>query len=261
MSDTKITLSVGCLIIFIIITLFALFGTIGTVGAGERGVKTNFGAVTGEVLNEGLYFKVPFVQSVVKINVQTQKTEIDADAASKDLQTVTARIALNYNINTQEVADLYQKVGKDYGDKLINPSLEEAVKSITAEYTAEQLVTKRAEVNNKILDSIKEELKPFGIDVQQLNIVNFNFSASFNEAIEQKVTAEQNALAARNKLQQIEFEAQQKVAEAKGKAEALKIESEALRSNPEVLELRALEKWDGVLPQVTSGGTPFINIK
>jgi len=97
--------------------------------------------------------------------------------------------------------------------------------------------------------------------VDEFNIVNFRFSKVFNEAIEAKVTAEQSALAAKNKLEQIKFEAEQRVAEAKGKAEAITVESNALRSNPQILELRALENWNGVLPQVTgSGGIPFINL-
>jgi len=98
--------------------------------------------------------------------------------------------------------------------------------------------------------------------VDEFNIVDFGFSPSFNSAIEAKVTAEQQALAAKNKLEQIKFEADQRIAEARGKSEAMRVESEALRTNPQILELRALEKWNGVLPQVTgSGGVPFINIQ
>ena len=258
--STKGKIFTAVILLGIIIFIFLLFTAVGTVGAGERGIKTRFNAITGEILNEGLYFKIPLVDGVKKVNIQTQKVEIEADAASKDLQTVIAKIALNINIDASKVADLYQKTGLDYKEKIIVPSLEEAVKSATAGYTADQLITKRAEVNGKIYDDIKAELKPYGINVQQLNIVNFNFSGAFNKAIEEKVTAEQNALAAQNKLKQVQFEAEQKVAEARGKAEALTIESNALRSNPEVLQLRALEKWNGVLPQVTNGGVPFINL-
>jgi regulator of protease activity HflC (stomatin/prohibitin superfamily) len=134
------------------------------------------------------------------------------------------------------------------------------VKASTAKFTAEELITKRELVREDIKTQLRDRLKP-NIDVEEFNIVNFRFSKVFNEAIENKVTAEQQALAARNKLEQIKFEAEQKVAEAKGKAEAITIESNALRSNPQILELRALEKWNGALPQVTgSGGVPFINL-
>jgi regulator of protease activity HflC (stomatin/prohibitin superfamily) len=116
-------------------------------------------------------------------------------------------------------------------------------------------------VREDIKAQLRQRLSEQDINVDEFNIVNFSFSKVFNEAIEAKVTAEQQALAARNKLEQIKFEAEQKVAEAKGKAEAITIESNALRSNPQILELRALEKWNGVLPQVTgSGGVPFITL-
>lgn len=247
-------------VVLLVVGLILFFGSWGTVPTGHRGVKVRFNAVTGQTVQEGFYVKLPLIEDVKLINVQTQKKEVVADSASKDLQTVTATIALNYNVDPNKVVNLYQKTGIDYSDKVIVPSLEEAVKSVTAGYTAEQLITLRSEVNGKVYESIRDELKAYDVSVQQLNIVNFNFSESFNKAIEEKVTAEQNALAAKNKLQQVQFEAEQKVAESKGKAQAIAIESQALRDNPAVLELRALEKWDGVLPKVTSGVTPFINV-
>lgn len=251
----------GCGVLSAIALFIVFLLSWGTVNTGERGVRTRWSAVTGEILSEGFYLKNPFIEDVIKINVQTQKVEIDADGASKDLQTVITKIAVNYNVEPSKVVELYQKTGLDYQQKVMIPTIEEAVKAVTAQYTADQLITMRNDVNGKIYESIKSELVGYGIAVQQLNIVNFNFSASFNQAIEAKVTAEQNALAAKNKLQQVQFEAEQRVAEAKGKAEAITVESNALRNNPDVLELRALEKWNGVLPQVTGGAVPFINLE
>lgn len=252
----------GCVLgVILVIFLWVFWLPWGTVNTGERGVRTKWSAVTGEIISEGFYFRNPFIDNVIKINVQTQKVEIDADGASKDLQTVVTKIAVNYNVEPSKVVELYQKTGLDYQQKVMIPTIEESVKAVTAQYTADQLITMRNDVNGKIYESIKSELISYGITVQQLNIVNFNFSASFNQAIEAKVTAEQNALAAKNKLQQVQFEAEQRVAEAKGKAEAITVESNALRNNPDVLELRALEKWNGVLPQVTSGAVPFINLE
>lgn len=135
------------------------------------------------------------------------------------------------------------------------------MKASTAKFTAEELITKRELVRAEAKAALREKLEPRGIMVDEFNIVNFAFSGTFNSAIEAKVTAEQSALAARNKLEQIKFEADQRVAEARGKAEAIRIESDALRSNPQILELRALEKWDGVLPQVTGSSVPFINLQ
>jgi len=244
-----------------IIGTIILLGSVGTIGAGERGVVTKFGAVTGEIKEEGLYFKVPIIQKVIKMDVQTQKDEVSAGSASSDLQTVNTIVALNYKLNSSSVATIYQELRTDYNTRVIAPSIQESVKSATALFTAEELITKRAEVRDEIQKALTEKLEKRGITVEALNIVNFSFSSSFDEAIEKKVTAEQDALASKNKLEQIKFEAQQKVEEAKGKAEAIRIESDALRSNPAVLELRALEKWDGVMPQVTGGATPFINLK
>src|SRR5207248_11545049 len=136
------------------------------------------------------------------------------------------------------------------------PGMQEAIKASTAKFTAEELITKRELVRDEIKAQLKNRLKERNIVVDEFNIVNFEFSKVFNEAIEAKVTAEQQALAAKNKLEQIKFEAEQKVAEARGKAEAITIESNALRSNPQILELRALEKWNGFLLVWTSGGVP-----
>ena len=195
-----------------------------------------------------------------KIDVQTQKEQVDATAASKDLQNVTTTIALNYSIDQSKVVELYSNIGTSYKERVIDPYIQESVKATTANFTAEELITKREEVSEEVKAHLAERLSPLGIVTQGLSIVNFKFSESFNDAIENKVTAEQNALAAKNKLAQVQYEAQQAVEEAKGKAEALRIESNAISSNPKVLELRAIEKWNGVLPQVTGGATPFINV-
>lgn len=248
---------VGVLAVFILVVAWPF----GTVGAGERGVLLRWGAVTGNVLNEGLYVRVPVMDSIVKMDVKIQKEEVIATAASKDLQTVNSKVALNYHIDPDKVADIYQDIGLQYAVRLIDPALQESVKSTTAKYTAEELITKREEVRDAIKSHLVEKLTPRGILIDDFNIVDFQFSAAFDQAIELKVTAEQSALAAKNKLEQIKFEAEQQIAEARGKAEALRIESAALQSSPQILELRALEKWNGQLPSVMgSGATPFINV-
>ena len=247
----------------ILLLLVILIGSpIGTVGAGERGVQLRFDAVTGHVFGEGLYFRWPLVERVIKLDIKVQKEQVDATAASKDLQTVNSNVALNFHLNPDTVAKIYQEVGVDYKIRIIDPTLQEAVKAVSAKFTAEELITRRESVRDEVKVLLHSKLDPRGIAVDEFNIVNFGFSSAFNSAIEAKVTAEQSALAAKNKLEQIKFEADQRIAEALGKAEAMRVESNALRSNPQILELRALEKWDGVLPQVTgAGGTPFINIQ
>jgi len=249
----------------VIVIVALLFLTIlwpfGTIQAGERGVHLRFTAVTGKVFNEGLFIRLPMVESVQKMDIKIQKVETTAAAASKDLQTVHSTVALNFHIDPARVANIYQDVGMQYRERIIDPAMQESIKSSTARFTAEELITKRELVRDDIKNQLRAKLKEHDILVDEFNIVDFQFSKVFNDAIEAKVTAEQQALAARNKLEQIKFEAEQKVAEAKGKAEAITIESNALRSNPQILELRALEKWNGVLPQVTSGAVPFINLK
>jgi prohibitin 2 len=233
----------------------------GTISAGERGVHLRFNAVTGKVFGEGLYFRFPMMESVQMMDIKIQKVQDTSAAASKDLQTVHSTVALNFHIDPARVANIYQDVGLQYIDRIIDPAMQEAIKGSTAKFTAEELITKREQVRDDIKTQLRARLKEHDILVDEFNIVNFEFSKVFNDAIEAKVTAEQQALAAKNKLEQIKFEADQRVAEAKGKAEAITVESNALRSNPQILELRALEKWNGVLPQVTgNGGIPFINL-
>lgn len=240
--------------------LLITFWPLGTIGAGERGVLLRWSAVTGKVFNEGLYFRIPISDRVITMDVQVQKEQVIATAASKDLQTVNSTVAVNYHIDPLRVAQIYQEIGTDFNSRLIDPALQESVKATTAKYTAEELITKREEVRDAVKNHLKEKLATRGLIVDDLNIVDFKFSPSFEEAIEAKVTAEQAALAAKNKLEQIKFEADQQIAESRGKAEALRIESDALKSSPQILQLRALEKWDGRLPMVSNGAVPFLDV-
>jgi len=246
-----------------IIILILIFGSFGTVGAGERGVKTRFNKIVGEI-QPGLYFKMPFIEHITKIDVQTQKVTQDATAASSDLQDVKTTIAVNYNIQPDKVSSIYQNVGEDYSDVIIDPAIQETVKAATANYTAEQLVTKREDVRGEIVKALTDKLATQGIVVTQVSITNFSFSDTFNQAIEAKVTAEQNALAAQNKLKQVQFEAEQTVASAKAQAEAIQIQAQAINSQggADYVQLQAVNKWDGHLPQqfVPGSALPFINL-
>lgn len=243
-----------------LLAIILFFSTIGTIGAGQRGVLLQFSAVTGRVFGEGLYFKVPLFQSVARMDVRVQKEQTEADAASKDLQTVKSVIALNFHLNPALVAKIYQEVGTNYKERIIDPAIQESVKASTAQFTAEELITKREAVRETIKILLREKLEGRGFMIDEFNIVNFDFSPVFNQAIEAKVTAEQNALAAKNKLEQVKFEAQQAIEAAKGKAQAIQIEGQALLTSPNVVELRWIEKWDGKTPIYWGGATPFIGI-
>lgn len=267
----------------VIVLALALFPGFHSVPAGHRGVILEFGKPIGIAL-EGLYVWTPYWrQSVIDIPVQTLKFEDPhAESASKDLQRVAAKIAVNYHLDASKADEIYKTLSISWEDRVIRPALQEVVKATTAKYTAEELITKRPLVQTEIKDDMIERMKVYGIIVETINIVDFQFSKSFADAIEAKVVAEQNALQQLNVLQTVRIQAQQRIAEAEGiakseaaraqgtanatitkakaEAEALRLTREQLNSN--VLQLRSIEKWDGKLPVllVTSDGKqiPFI---
>tara|TARA_Y100000310_G_scaffold320806_1_gene377625 strand:+ start:2085 stop:2912 length:828 start_codon:yes stop_codon:yes gene_type:complete len=259
MPEIKIKKFISSIVIGLI-ALMIIFGSFGTIGAGERGVLLQFGAVQNKVFGEGLYFKIPFVHEVVKIDVKIQKDEVAASASSKDLQIVTSKIALNYHLSPESVNKIWQEVGKNYNVRIIAPSIQEAVKAITAKFTAEELITKREEVKEQIKMNLAERLLEHAIIVDEFNIIDFYFSPAFNAAIEAKVTAEQLKLKADRDLERIKIEKEQMITSAEGKARAILIEAQALIANPKVVELRWIEKWNGEVPQYWGQASPFIGL-
>ena len=243
-----------------LLLLILFFNSFGMVRAGQRGVLLQFGAVQDRIFDEGLYFKVPFIQNVQRIDIRTQKDEVSVSAASKDLQIVTSTIALNHHLNPESVNKLWQEVGKYYNSRIIAPSIQEAMKATTAKFTAEELITRREEVKEATKINLTERLAQSGIIVDEFNIIDFDFSKAFNEAIEAKVTAEQLKLKADRDLERIKIEKEQMIASAQGKAEAIRIEAQALKANVKVVELRWIEKWNGEVPQFWGSATPFIGI-
>ncbi|MFH1978945.1 MAG: prohibitin family protein [Patescibacteria group bacterium] len=244
----------------ILVVVIIISGGIGTVGAGERGVLLQFGAVKNKIFEEGLYFKIPLIHQVVKMDVKIKKDEVAASASSKDLQIVTSKIALNYHLSPDSVNKVWQEIGKDYNARIIAPSIQEAVKAVTAKFTAEELITKREEVKEKIKANLAERLLESAIIVDEFNIIDFYFSDAFNNAIEAKVTAEQLKLKAERDLERIIIEKEQKITEAQGKATAIRIEAQALSANAKVVELRWIEKWDGKVPEYWGQASPFIGL-
>jgi len=216
------------------------------VNAGDRAVVLNVGSVN-RVLSSGMHWITPLIESVHKFDVRTQKEQADAESASSDLQMVHTTIALNYNLDPEKVGDLYAKIGDEYKIRIIDPAIQEAVKAATAKYTAEELITKRASVKDDIKAALQARLTLSFINVDDVSIVNFDFSDSFKAAIEAKVTAEQNALAAKNKLEQVKYEADQRIAQAQGEAEAIKIQAQAItqQGGEDYVKLQAIKTWDG----------------
>ncbi len=196
------------------------------VPAGYRGVLLRFGATTGRTLDQGLGSKLPVIDSVFKMSVQTQKYEVDAAAVSKTLQDVKTKVAINYRLEPTAVADIYRTLGVDYIERIAAPAIQETVKAITAKYSAEDLILQREVVKNDIANDFKQRMAARGIIVEVVNITNFEFSPEFTQSIEAKMVAAQNVLQAQNKLLQVQVEAQQAEAAAKGRAAAVIAEAE-----------------------------------
>jgi len=263
---------VGIIVLFFI-GLMVLNSTMVTIGAGHRGVLTQFGKPVG-VFDEGLSFKIPIIQGVIVMSVQTLKYEAQAGAASKDMQDVSTAVALNYHLDGSKVTDLYRTIGTNdiIESTILQPAIQESVKASTAQYNAEELITERPIVKLTIEESLRNRLSEKGIIVETLSLTDFKFSPEFTQAIEQKQVAQQNAQKAENDLLRISVEARQQVAQAQGianatltkataEAQAIEIQGKALRENQQVVTLRTVEKWNGILPTVFSGNgqsMPFI---
>lgn len=261
----KMIMSSFVLLALAVAALTVAFGSWVTVNAGHRGVVVRMGAVQKGVLGEGLHFKLPWIDKVREMNVQVQKNAAHANAASKDMQIVSTNIATNYMLVPETVDEVYQKIGLAFEDKIIEPAVQETVKAVTARYNAEELITKRHEVKDAIKADLTQRLATYNIRVVDISITNFDFGQEYNKAIEAKQVAEQQVAKAKNELERIKVEAQQKVTQAKAEADALKLQRQEITK--ELLELRkieneriAIEKWNGNLPQVTSGAVPFVNV-
>jgi len=254
------------LIIGAILVVFLFLHPWAQIGAGERGVVLNFGAVQENVLEEGLHFRIPIMQKVVPMDVKVQKSLTNAAASSSDLQEVSSEVALNYHIVPDKSSIVYQSIGIHFKERIIDPAVQEVVKAVTAKYSAEELITKRPAVSEAMRATLTERLMVHNMAVDAFSIVGFSFSKIFMEAIESKQTAEQLALKAKRDLERIKIEAEQKVTAAKAEAESLRLQRANISTD--LIELRkieanlkAIEKWNGILPQVTGGGAvPFIGV-
>ncbi len=261
-------------IILLIIIGVVASAAVQIVESGNRGVLLHWSAVdiTSPPLEEGLHFVTPFQDSVVNIEVRTMKFVKSTSSASKDLQTVSTEVTVNYRPSPNSVNHLYKEIGLDYENRVIQPAVEDVVKQVTAQYNAAELITKRPQVKADIESEITTRLNVYNIITDVISITDFQFSVLFAQAIESKVEAEQKAQKAENDLIRIEVEARQleaqaeglaaaNIAEARGEAEAIAIINQALSTNPNYLEWLKTQAWDGKLPLVVGeGGTPFISI-
>jgi len=259
--------------------IILLSATLGTVSSGEVGIKTRFGKVIS-VVGQGLYIKMPFVESVKILDARTRTVNYDKNGnegdsrdssslsgASKDLQDVSIGVMVNYKLNGSKAEEIYNQYrsNSNFETNVIEPMIRETVKSVSALYTAEELVTKRLEYSDKVSALLTERFVSKNAILERFSITNFEFSKTFSQAIEAKVTATQNAEASKNKLEQVKYEAQQTIEKAKAEAEAIRISAQAINSQggEDYVALKAVEKWNGILPvqMIPNSSVPFINLK
>jgi regulator of protease activity HflC (stomatin/prohibitin superfamily) len=261
------SVNAGALALAAVIAVLTLgvAASFGQVPAGFRGVVLRFGAPTGAIKGEGLYMVTPFINAVELMSVQVIAYEAVAEAASRDLQDVKTKVTLNYSLDPNQVVEIYRTLRQDYEFRIIKPAIQEAVKGATARFTAEELITRRPEVRDAIQNNLTQRLDRFGIRAQAMSITDFAFSKSFNEAIEAKVTAQQQVLKAERDLERVRLEAQQQIEQARAQAEALRIQKQNV--TPELVELRrieaqfrAIDKWNGQMPTYVSGPVPILDV-
>ena len=260
-------------VVIAIIVLITVLSAIRIVPAGCTGVVTTFGEVSDTSLTEGLHFVIPFAQKVEIISNKIQIYEATADAVSKDLQAVSTKIAVNYRIRSEASARIFRDIGVDYKDVILMPTVQEGMKSVCAKYNAEQLISQRASVADEIKTELEAKVNEYGIEIEKFNIVNFDFSKEFNDAIEAKQVAEQNLIKTRTEQNQeivvAEAEAKKKVIAAEADAKAIKARADAQAAanktiaeslSPTLIQYHTIEKWNGVVPKVAGSANPLLTM-
>jgi len=248
----------GIYFIIAVIVILLIFSSFTVIDAGHTGVVVRLGKVSDNVLNEGFHFKLPIITNIVKIDNRVLKTEVESNSASKDLQSISSKVSVNYRVNTNSSAKIYKNVGNNFETVIVNPAIHECMKSVTAKYNAEELITKRAIVSSEMEKEISQKINPYGLNIEVFNIIDFDFSEEFSKAIEAKQTAQQQALKAEQDLARIKVEASQTVEKAKAESEAYQLKNQQLTDK--VIMMEFVEKWDGKLPTVTSGGSALFDM-
>lgn len=248
------------ILISLIGLLLLIPGCLTTVATGEVGIKTTWGKITNTNLKEGIQFKLPW-QDVIKMNIKVQKYENEKgmETSTKDLQVVNSVIvSVNYQLNEDRVTDMYRQVGESYSSIILEPAIQETIKSAISQYNAEELVTKRNEVSDKIMETLKTKVDEYGLNIISVSLKNFDFSKEYNASIEKKTIAEQNALTAEQELKTSEANAKKKIIEAEAEAEANEIKNSTITD--EILMQEFIEKWNGELPKVVGDSSNIFDI-
>ncbi len=238
------------LIIIIIVFVFYVFlSCVTTINSGEVGIRVRFGKVVDRPTNEGINLKIPLIETIEKMNVKVQKTEVKTNSSSKDLQDVDISLAVNYRIDKEKAVDLYKNVGKNYEEIILEPAIEESIKAVTSKYTAEELITNRSDVSSLCTEELEKKVGKYGIIVNEFNITNFSFSDEFEKAIEEKQVAEQKVLTAKQELEREKINAEKKIVAAEAEKTANELKQKNLTDN--IIKEKFIEKWNGELPKVS----------
>ncbi len=259
MNKEKQSLILAILILFVIFVIFC--NPVAIVGVGQRGVKVTLGRVSPQSYQEGVHFVTPFISKIKVMDVKTQKVNITTEVYTKDIQQARISYVINYNLIPQYAHQMYREVGMDYVDNILMPVVEGNIKDVIGRWNAQDLVANRAAATADILSKLQNQLKSKYINVSSFQIIDIDYSDVFEKAIESKVTAEQEALKAKNKTVQVQEEARQKLISAQAEAQSMKIRATALSQNKALVEYEAVKKWDGKLPEYMLGNSvPFINV-
>ncbi len=252
--------------------IIVLFSTIRVNSPTQVSVVTTLGNITG-IQGNGLYFKAPLIsrdyvyetsiQSIECITGQGKENCQTLDASTKDLQDVKTAVQVSYQIDGSKAKDLFKLVQDQatFNNIIVPSTVAESLKVVTAKYTGEELVLKRSEVKSAIEKELQDRLEPYFLIVKSINIVNFEFSASFQKEIDLKVATQQQTLPKEAELKRVEAESKILTTQAQAQSDATNIQGQSLKNNPEILELKKIEKWDGKLPQVQGAGSPIVNLK
>lgn len=253
--DTKtiVKIAVGAILGIVFVTL--LLNSFYVVNTGEVGIVTRFGTVQ-RVNEAGFMLKLPISEHVTTMNVRVQKEEVTSSGATKDLQDVSATLALNYSVNKETALNIYKDLGVEYKDNIIIPALQESFKAGVSQFTSEDLITNRMAAKENVLDAVRERLAGYGITVSDFNIVNLEFSDEFNSAIEAKAVAQQEVEKAKQELEKVKIEAEQKIARAQADAEAQKLQQQTLTEL--MIKKMWIEKWNGNVPSTMAGDSGFM---
>lgn len=261
-TDNKKIVKIIAGVFIAIIVVFIAINCFTIVEPGHTGVVVTLGKVNEGVLSEGMHVKAPFVQRVVKIDNRIVKLEVSTEAFSKDLQTVSTTLAINYRVDSAKSYSIYKNIGANYEAVLVTPAVNEVLKAITAKYTAEESVTNRSLISEGLVEGLNEKLNASGLYVTDVNIINFDFSEAFITAIEEKQVAQQQLLKAETEKQtaitNAEAEAEAIMIKAEAEAEANKKIKASLDDN--VIRSKFYDKWNGELPQAMGSDSVITSI-